>query len=86
MIYVYVENGVVKDKARVLPETIFAAPYASQFIQAPEEVTRGWLYDGTTFTAPPAPIVPEIVTPLAPTKEELLAQVQALTAQIQALA
>jgi len=31
-------------------------------------------------------VAPVIVTPPAPTKEELLAQVQALTAQIQALA
>jgi len=40
----------------------------------------GDLWDGTTFTKP------EVVAPVAPTKEELLAQLQALTAQIQALA
>jgi hypothetical protein len=85
MIYVYLQHGVVVDKVRVPPETVFAAPYASEFIEAPDEVTHGWLYDGTTFTAPPAPIVPEVVAPAAPTKEELLAQLQAIQAQIQAL-
>jgi len=86
MVYVYVENGTVKDRVRVDPFTVFRSAYAEQFIEAPDGVEPDWLYDGTTFTAPPAPVVPEIVTPLAPTKEELLAQVQALTAQIQALA
>ena len=44
----------------------------------------GWDYtNGQFIDNRPAP---EVVTPLAPTKEELLAQVQALTAQIQALA
>jgi hypothetical protein len=32
-----------------------------------------------------APVVPEYVAPPAPTKEELLAQIQALAAQVQAL-
>jgi len=85
MIYVYVKNGVVVDKAQIPPEKVFSLPYASQFIEAPDEVTHGWLYDGTTFTAPAAPIVPEVVTPPAPTKEELLAQLNAIAAQIQAL-
>lgn len=85
MIYVYIKNGVVVDKAQIPPEKVFYQPYASQFIEASDEVTHGWLYDGTTFTAPPPPIVPEVVTPPAPTKEELLAQINALAAQIQAL-
>lgn len=84
--YVYIENGKVKDRVRVDPFTVFLAEYASEFIEAPEGVNPGWLYDGANFTAPPEPVVPEVVTPPAPTKEELLAQVQALTAQIQALA
>jgi hypothetical protein len=85
MIYVYFENGIVTDRVRVDPFTIFSEQYAEKFIEAPDGVEPGWLYDGTTFSAPPAPIVPEVIAPAAPTKEELLAQVQALTAQIQAL-
>jgi hypothetical protein len=85
MIYVYVKNGVVVDKAQIPPEKVFAEPYASQFIEAPDEVKLGWLHDGTTFTAPPAPVIPEVVTPPAPTREELMAQLAALSAQIQAL-
>lgn len=42
----------------------------------------GWTYANGVFTAPPKP---EVVLPLAPTKEELLAQINALSAQIQAL-
>lgn len=86
MNYVFVRNGVIIDRVRVSPETVFAEHYASQFIEAPEEVKDGWLYDGTTFTAPPEPVIPEVVTPPAPTKEQLLAELQALTAKIQALA
>lgn len=41
----------------------------------------GDLWDGATFTKPE----PEIIAPAAPTKEELLAQLNALSAQIQAL-
>ena len=85
MFFAYVENGVVKDCVRVDPFTIFDAEYAGQFIEAPETVVRGWLYDGKTFTAPPAPVIPEVVTPPTPTKEELLAQLNALAAQIQSL-
>lgn len=85
MIYVYVKNGVVVDKAQIPPEKVFSQSYASQFIEAPDEVKDGWLYDGTTFTAPPVPEIPEVVTPTTPTKEELLAQLNAIASQIQAL-
>jgi hypothetical protein len=43
----------------------------------------GWDYDGTNFVDNRP--VPEVVIPLAPTKEQLLAQLNALSAQIQAL-
>ena len=42
----------------------------------------GWTYANGVFTAPPEP---EVVTPSTPTKEELLAQLNAIAAQIQAL-
>jgi len=44
----------------------------------------GWDYDGTNFVDNrPMPVL--IATPAAPTKEELMAQLAALSAQIQAL-
>jgi hypothetical protein len=82
MNFVYIKNGVVVDKAQIEPEKVFFQPYASQFIEAPENVDLGWLYDGANFTEPK---IQEVVSTPAPTKEELLAQVQVLTAQIQAL-
>jgi hypothetical protein len=85
MVYVYVENGVVRDRVRVDPFTVFQSAYAKKFIEAPDGTEPGWLYDGTTLTPPPTPVVPEVVAPPAPTKEELLAQLNALSAQIQAL-
>lgn len=42
----------------------------------------GWTYANGVFTAPTEP---EVVAPAAPTKDELLAQLNALAAQIQAL-
>lgn len=42
----------------------------------------GWTYANGVFTAPPEP---EVVVPPAPTKEQLMAQLNALSAQIQAL-
>lgn len=42
----------------------------------------GWTYANGVFTSPPEP---EVVAPVAPTKEQLLAQLNALSVQIQAL-
>jgi len=42
----------------------------------------GWTYANGVFTAPTEP---EVVAPAAPTKEELIAQLNALAAQIQTL-
>lgn len=43
----------------------------------------GWLYDGQTFTDPTPPVL--IETPAVLTKEQLMAELAALTAKIQAL-
>jgi len=63
MHYVYLTNTIVTDQAQVDPFTIFSAPYAEQFIEAPDEVTFGWsLING------------EWVAPAGPTPEEIQAQ------------
>ena len=46
------QNGIVTDIARVDPYAIFQPAYAAQFVDAPDDVQPGWLYDGSTFTAP----------------------------------
>ena len=43
----------------------------------------GWVYDGSVFTEPEEVVVTPDVS--SPTREELLAQLNALSAQIQAL-
>lgn len=48
----FVQNGIVTDIARVDPFAIFQPAYAAQFVDAPDDVAPGWLYDGSTFTAP----------------------------------
>jgi hypothetical protein len=80
--YAIIEDGVV------LNVVVADAEYAAQqgWIECPNAGQK-WLYADGVFTKPeviPAP-VPEVVTPPEPTKEELLAQLQALTAQINAL-
>jgi hypothetical protein len=52
-------------------------------VEAPDEVNFYWKFDGEEFSAPPPSV--EITEVVPPTKEELLAQLQALQAQIVAL-
>jgi hypothetical protein len=82
MKYVFITNGVVTDLAQIDPFKVFQADYAKQFIEAPDEVTHWWTYDGTTFSAP---VIVEPTAPPAPTKEELMAELAALTTKINAL-
>ena len=65
-----VVNTIVVDSFDVLPN----------LIDATNGGEIGDLWDGQTFTRPVA-----VAAPAAPTKEELLAQLQALQTQIQAL-
>jgi hypothetical protein len=83
MRFAYINNGIVYDSIMVRPESIFNASYAAQFVEVPKEVRSGWTFDGTNFAAPPESI--PIPAPPAPTKEQLLAELQALTAKINAL-
>jgi hypothetical protein len=52
------------------------------WVECPESVGIGWSFDGQT-AEPPIEI--PAIQPVPPTKEELLAQLQAIQAQIQAL-
>jgi len=83
MRFAYINNGVVYDSIMVRPESVFNAQYAALFVEVPDEVRSGWTFDGTNFAPPPEP--EPIPAPAEPTKEELLAQINAIAAQIQAL-
>lgn len=79
MRYGIIENGVVVNA--VVADAEFAT--ANGLIALDDQAGPGWKYDGSTFTEPdPVPI--QEATPI-PTKEQLMAQLQALQAQIQAL-
>jgi len=79
MRYAIIENGVVVNVA--VADAEFAA--AQGWVFCPDTVQIRDTYDGQMFTpAPPAPPPPP---PTTPTKEELLAKLQELQAQISAL-
>ena len=75
--YAIIENGTVVNV--VVADAQLAAE--NGWIDCPV-AGPGWTYTDGVFTAP---VVVEPVAPPAPTKEELLAQLNALSAQIQAL-
>lgn len=75
--YAIIENGVAVNV--VVADAEFAA---TQGWVACPDAGPGWTYADGVFTAP---VVVEPIAPVAPTKEELLAQLNALSAQIQAL-
>ncbi len=82
--YGFIVDGVVDNV--ILADEGFAAEHG--LIEVPDYVNgeacgRGWLYDGTTFTKPTEIDVP--VASIEPTKDELLVQLNALAAKIQAL-
>jgi hypothetical protein len=76
--YAIIENGVVVNAVVAEPEYAVSQGW----VELPTGAGIGNLYDGSSFTAP-TPVVVE--PPAAPTKEELLAQLQTLTQQIQSL-
>lgn len=79
--YAVIENGKVVNA--VVAKADFAAEQG--WVLLPEGAGIDWDYvDGEFVDNRPTPEV--ILPPPAPTKEELLAQLQALTAQINALA
>lgn len=72
-----IENGVVVNT--ILVDSLDFMP---NLVEATDGGI-GWTYANGVFTAPPEPEVPE--TPPAPTKEQLLAELAALTEKINAL-
>lgn len=48
-----IENNIVTDTLRVNPYNIYPEAYASRFVECPEGVRRGWLFDGVKYSAPP---------------------------------
>ena len=78
MRYAIIENGLVSNV--VMADAEFAAQ--NGWIACPD-AGPNWKYDGISFTEPD-PVVAPVVT--APTKEELMAELVALTAKIEALA
>lgn len=83
MSYAKIENGVITNT--IVAEADFAAEHG--LVEFPayignKAVGIGWKYDGTNFTEPDPIPEPVIATP---SKEQLLAELQALTAKIQSL-
>jgi len=74
--YAIIEDGLVVNVVIGQPELA-----SNQILVECPNAGPNWTYADGVFTAPVV-VEPTVVTP---TKEELLAQVQALTAQIQAL-
>ena len=55
MKYAFNDNGILRDVVMANPRMIFDAGYASMFIEVPDEAQAGWLWNGTTLSAPPVP-------------------------------
>ena len=83
MKYAFNDNGVLCDVVMTHPSMVFNPAYAAQFIEVPDEVDNGWLYDGAAFTAPVEPTpTPEQLREAA--KAARAAAVEAITVTTQA--
>ena len=78
-------NFAVIENGKVVNSVVAEADYAATqgWVALPDGAGIDWDYVNGQFVDNRP--VPEVVTPPAPTKEELLAQLNALAAQIQAL-
>ena len=78
--YAHITSGAVDFVLRVEPHSVFADPYASEFVPCPEGVQVGWLYDGAVFSPPvtPEPVEDWRVTRLAFRNRFTLAEKTAL--------
>lgn len=52
MKYAYTQDNTVAQVLRVPPTNIYAPEFAAQFVECPDEVEVGWLWDGGVFSAP----------------------------------
>jgi hypothetical protein len=59
-------NDVAVDVTTTDPTTIYYPTVAAEFIVVPADVQNGWLYDGSTWSAPPVPPAPIPVPPVPP--------------------
>jgi hypothetical protein len=79
-----IENGIVINTINI--EALDTVPeLTSKLIDAEQGGKVGDLWDGSTFTTPAKPIIEPAATFAQPTKEELLTELQTLTAKINAL-
>ena len=76
--YARIQHGVVADVRQTHPKGFFVDEFAAQFVVIPDHVENGWTFDGSEYTAPPAPYVP--------TQEELDAIAAAEAARVLAVA
>jgi hypothetical protein len=78
-------NFAIIENGKVVNTVVAEADYAATqgWVALPDGVGIDWDYINGQFVDNRP--VPEVVTPPAPTKEELLAQINALAAQIQNL-
>ncbi len=56
--YARIQHGVVADVRQTHPKDYFVEAFAAQFVVIPDHVENGWTFDGSEYTAPPAPYVP----------------------------
>lgn len=83
MNYAKIENGAITNV--IVADATFAAEHG--LVEFPsyiggKAVGINWKYNGANFTEPDPVVAPVVV---APTKEQLMAELAALTAKIQAL-
>ena len=73
MIFVIVENGVVKNRIEA-PDQVTADSVAGGALAISDSTAQiGWSYDGTVFTPPPVvPVVPQPVVPKPLTQLEFI--------------
>lgn len=84
MTYAIVRDGIIVNIIAWDGAAPYVTPEGCELHAVEGAAGVGWLYDGVTFTNPTPP-PPEPVAPPVPTKEELLAQLAALQAQIVAM-
>lgn len=58
--YARIQNGIVCDAREDSPVGCYVDEFAAQFVTVPDGVGNGWTFDGSVYTAPPAPHVPTI--------------------------